>query len=108
MRPQRRCKGRMARGGLTRRPKLKPKTPRALAYCRPKTVLTMGSTLPSYSLWRYRQWSCGKALLEELSPTVGNSVNAITSKRAKDFYAVFVSPVMDLECCREILFRTPG
>src|SRR3954447_17582346 len=36
----------MARGGLPAAPNSNPRLPRAIAYCRPKMVLTMGSTLP--------------------------------------------------------------
>src|SRR3954452_2393007 len=35
----------MARGGLPAAPNSNPRLPRAIAYCRPKMVLTMGSTL---------------------------------------------------------------
>ena len=45
MRPERRCKGRNGKGRLHRRPKLKPRPCRTLAYCGQKMVLTMGSTL---------------------------------------------------------------
>src|SRR3954452_14281239 len=37
----------MARGGLPAAPNSNPRLPRAIAYCRPKMVLTMGSTLES-------------------------------------------------------------
>src|SRR4051794_32005087 len=37
----------MARGGLPAAPNSNPRLPRAIAYCRPKMVLTMGSTLSS-------------------------------------------------------------
>src|SRR5579863_8567361 len=46
MRPERRFKGRNGKGRLHRRPKLKPRPRRTLAYCALKMVLTMGSTLP--------------------------------------------------------------
>src|SRR5579863_3409270 len=45
MRPERRFKGRNGKGRLHRRPKLKPRPRRTLAYCALKMVLTMGSTL---------------------------------------------------------------
>src|SRR4051794_9137892 len=41
----------MARGGLPAAPNSNPRLPRAIAYCRPKMVLTMGSTLVSGATW---------------------------------------------------------